>query len=83
MSKISILGCGAWGMALALSAHNCSHNVVMWSPFAEEVELLKTKGLFYPLHFSVNILRCETAALYGIAAIQTAMTELDEWHTHE
>jgi len=39
----------------------------------EEVELLLKKGLFYPLHFSVNILRCETAALYGIAAVQTAV----------
>ena len=40
-----------------------------------EVELLKTKGLFYPLHFSVNILRCETAALYGIAAIQSTIQD--------
>ncbi|MCQ2591192.1 MAG: 16S rRNA (uracil(1498)-N(3))-methyltransferase [Treponema sp.] len=39
----------------------------------QEVELLVKKGLFYPIHFSVNILRCETAALYGIAAVQTAI----------
>lgn len=38
----------------------------------EEIELLTKENLFYPIHFSVNILRCETAALYGIAAIQTA-----------
>ena len=37
----------------------------------EELELLTKKALLYPLHFSVNILRCETAALYGIAAVQT------------
>ena len=42
MSKISILGCGAWGMALALCAHQNSHEVTMWSPFSEEVNLLKT-----------------------------------------
>lgn len=42
MSKISILGCGAWGMALALSAQSCSHSVVMYSPFEDEVNLLKT-----------------------------------------
>ena len=42
MSKISILGCGAWGMALALSAHASQHCVTMYSPFEEEVELLKT-----------------------------------------
>ena len=39
----------------------------------QELELLVKKGLFCPIHFSVNILRCETAALYGIAAIQTAI----------
>lgn len=39
----------------------------------EEVSLLKEKGLFAPIHFAVNILRCETAALYGIAAVQTAI----------
>ena len=37
----------------------------------EELELLTKKALLQPVHFSVNILRCETAALYGIAAIQT------------
>ena len=39
-----------------------------------ELELLTKKALLYPVHFSVNILRCETAALYGIAAVQTAIT---------
>ena len=39
----------------------------------DELELLTKKALLCPLHFSVNILRCETAALYGIAAIQTAL----------
>ena len=37
----------------------------------DEVKLLEEKGLFQPIHFAVNILRCETAALYGIAAVQT------------
>ncbi len=37
----------------------------------DEVKLLEEKGLFVPIHFDVNILRCETAALYGIAAVQT------------
>ena len=38
-----------------------------------ELELLTKKALLQPVHFSVNILRCETAALYGIAAVQTAI----------
>ena len=37
----------------------------------EELELFTKKALLYPVHFSVNILRCETAALYGIAAVQS------------
>ena len=37
----------------------------------DEVRLLEEKGLFVPVHFAVNILRCETAALYGIAAGQS------------
>lgn len=39
----------------------------------EEVSKLQEKGLFYPIHFAVNILRCETAAIYGIAAVQSAV----------
>lgn len=39
----------------------------------DEVDFLLKKALFNPVHFSVNILRCETAALYGIAAVQTAV----------
>ena len=42
----------------------------------KEVEFLIQKGLFHPVHFAVNILRCETAALYGIAAVQTFVNEL-------
>ena len=35
------------------------------------MKTLEEKGLFEPIHFAVNILRCETAALYGIAAVQS------------
>lgn len=38
-----------------------------------ELEALVEEGAFHPIHFSGNILRCETAALYGIAAVQTAV----------
>jgi 16S rRNA (uracil1498-N3)-methyltransferase len=47
-----------------------------------EILLLEKEG-FNLVHFKTNILRAETASLYGIATIQTAFTELDEWHTHE
>ncbi len=41
----------------------------------EEVKALEEKGLFQPVHFAVNILRCETAALYGIAAVQSEINQ--------
>ncbi len=43
MSKITVLGSGGWGIALALTAHSCGHKVTLWSPFEEEVTMLKTK----------------------------------------
>lgn len=44
-----------------------------------EIALLSENG-FRPLHLRTNVLRAETAALYGIAAVQTAVTEFDSWH---
>lgn len=45
MAKITILGSGGWGMALAISAHSSGHEVTLWSPFKDEVEaLLKNRG---------------------------------------
>ena len=41
----------------------------------DEVRTLESKGLFKPIHFAVNILRCETAALYGIAAVQLEINQ--------
>ena len=37
-----------------------------------EIEKLHVAG-FLPVHLKTNILRCETAALYGIAALQTGL----------
>ena len=45
MAKITVLGAGGWGMALALSAYGGGNEVNIWSPFPEEVaELLKNRG---------------------------------------
>ena len=38
---------------------------------------------FMPIHFKTNILRTETAALYGLAAVQSAVTEYEEWKLNE
>lgn len=40
MSKISILGAGAWGTAIAILLGNNGHEVVLWSALKSEVEQL-------------------------------------------
>lgn len=42
-----------------------------------EMQILTKNSLFHPIHFAVNILRCETAALYGIAAVQSSFEICD------
>lgn len=44
----------------------------------EEIEKLQKTG-FHIIHFKTNILRAETASLYAAAAVQSALTEVDEW----
>ena len=45
MAKITILGSGGWGMALAISKTSSGHDVTLWSPFKDEVDaLLKNRG---------------------------------------
>ena len=41
MVKVTVLGSGGWGMALALCAHKNGCKVTLWSPFEAEVENLK------------------------------------------
>ncbi len=43
MGKVTVLGAGGWGLALALTLRKNSHKVTVWSPFAEEVALLREK----------------------------------------
>lgn len=45
---------------------------------AEEMDSLSVAG-FLPVHFKTNVLRAETCALYAIAAVQNALTELETW----
>lgn len=48
----------------------------------EELDVLQKAG-FIPVHFATNILRCETAALYGCAALQTVLMEAELWQSRE
>ena len=43
MAKITVLGSGGWGLALAITLFTNGHEVKVWSPFKEEVEQLRTK----------------------------------------
>ena len=47
-----------------------------------ELERARRSG-FIPVHLETNILRCETAALYGLAVIQAAVMESDIWKLKE
>ncbi len=43
--KITVLGAGGWGLALALTLDTNKHNVTVWSPFEDEVNaLLKNRS---------------------------------------
>lgn len=41
MADIAVLGSGGWGMALAVSAFSGGNNVTLWSPFDEEIKMLR------------------------------------------
>lgn len=43
MAKISVLGAGSWGTALALLLHNNGHEVLLWSALEDEVKMLSEK----------------------------------------
>lgn len=43
MAKISVLGAGSWGTALALLLYNNGHEVTLWSALADEVAMLCEK----------------------------------------
>lgn len=41
MKKITVLGSGGWGTALAILSYLCGHKTVVWGKFQEEIENLK------------------------------------------
>lgn len=51
--KFTVLGCGGWGLAFATLLHGNGHEVVLWTPFAQEAEMLREK-------------RCNEALLSGV-----------------
>ncbi len=82
MAKITVLGTGGWGIALALTALESNHSVTMWSPFENEVELLKQKrtnekllnGIFIPKTVEITSdMSCVEGSLITIIATPSSV----------
>lgn len=43
MARVSILGGGSWGIALAVLLHKNGHEITVWSALEPEIEMLKEK----------------------------------------
>lgn len=43
MSKVSVIGAGSWGTALAVLLHKNGHEVTIWSIMEDEIAMLKEK----------------------------------------
>ena len=86
MAKITVLGSGGWGMALAISAFNNRNQVTLWSPFQEEVEMLKEKrtnekllrGIFLPdeIEITTDMSVVEGSILTIIATPSTVIRDV-------
>ena len=86
MVKVSVLGSGGWGMALALCAHNNGCKATLWSPFENEVQMLKTKrtnekllkGIFIPedIDITSDLSVVEGDTITIIAVPSTAVREV-------
>ena len=86
MAKITVLGSGGWGMALAISAFNNRNQVALWSPFEWEVEMLREKrtnekllrGIFLPdeIEITTDMSVVEGSAITIIATPSTVIRDV-------
>ena len=93
MLKLTVLGSGGWGMALALSAYSKGCKVTLWSPFKEEVALLTEKrtnerllkDVFLPESIDItDDLSCvEGSTITIIATPSTAVRSVAEKLKHQ
>ena len=44
MAEITVLGSGAFGLALAVMCRNCGHDVTVWSKFQAEIDEIRKTG---------------------------------------
>ena len=85
MAKVSVLGAGGWGLALAFVLHSNHNDVTVWSPFENEVnELSKNrtnekllKGVVLPEEIKItdNLSDIEGSAITVIATPSFAVRE--------
>ncbi len=85
MAKITVLGSGGWGMALAMVAEANGQETVLWTPFAEECEALLQnrgnerllKGIRLPenIEITTDIKRVEGSLITVIATPSFAVRE--------
>lgn len=63
MAKVSIIGGGSWGIALAVLLHNNGNEITIWSAVESEIEMLRTEhehkmlpGVKLPedVHFTID-----------------------------
>ena len=62
MAKVTVLGSGGWGIALAVAALNNGCKTTLWSPFKDEVGMLREKrtnekllkGIFIPEEIDIT-----------------------------
>lgn len=96
MAKVTVLGSGGWGTALAISAFNCGHSVTLWSPFEQEVvDLLKNRenikllpGIKIPYKIDITCdINCANGALITIiacpsVAVRSVAKQLSDVQNH-
>lgn len=85
MAKVTVLGAGGWGIALALAAFETNNEVTVWSCFEQEIELLKTEhehkkllpGVKIPLEINLttNILCAENSDITIVAVPSTVVRQ--------
>ena len=46
MKRISVIGSGSWGTAIASTLADNGHNVILWSYLKEEYEICKKMNIF-------------------------------------
>lgn len=88
MKKITVLGAGGWGLALALTLYSNKHNVTVWSPFEEEVSALTLersnqkllKDVFIPdgIKITSDIFEAEGSDITVIATPSFAVAQTAE-----